>query len=173
MSQLTGETLKNLPPVDAPNVDTGAFIKAAKDSASSLASAAGGELPESLSAGNVPNITNVNLITNKLGQAAGGLSSGLGDLSVASLTDKLSSAQGSLNSVVAAGAPLGLSPAKLGLGSVESNASAIGSLVQGSAGAATALSKSATSLFGSSRTQSPLDKLIANNNADNNNWGEG
>jgi hypothetical protein len=68
---------------------------------------------------------------------------------------------------------LGLSPAKLGLGSVESNASAIGSLVQGSAGAATALSKSATSLFGSSRTQSPLDKLIANNNADNNNWGEG
>ena len=111
------------------------------------------------------------MVTNKIGQVAGGLSASLGSLGTASLTDKLATAQGSLNSIVASAAPAGLTPAQLGLGSVESNANAINSLVQG--GGAANLAKAATSVFGSNRTASPLDTVMANNNANNNGWGEG
>lgn len=171
MSQLNGDTIANLPPIDTPALNNTRAIDVAGDSFEKIASASGSTSGLS----GIPGITDTNLIKNTLGQAAGGLTAGLGPIGITALTDKLGTAQSSLNSIVSANAGA-LTSAQAGLGSVESNAANLAKQVQGAGSSAIAnLSKSVTSQFGTQRVASPLDNLIASNNAstNNNNWGEG
>lgn len=172
MSAISSDNIVNLPPLEQVIKDAKPTISVAADQFENLAKS-GATVAGLSGIGNIPGLTNNALISNALGQASGGLSAGLGNLSVTSLTDKLGSAQSSLNSLVASNIGAGLLPAQAGLGSVESNASALISTVQGAAGNATNLAKTATAQFGSNRTASPLDNLIASNNAatSNNNLG--
>jgi len=104
-----------------------------------------------------------------MGQSTGGLSSLTGGLDTSSITDKLSSAQGQLNSLVAGATGVSgditsgaLSSAKAGLGSVESNIASIQNQVQ--SGVPSNLSQSVTSQFGSLQSASPLANLVASTN---------
>lgn len=172
MSAISSDTIVNLPPLEQVIKDAKPTITVAADQFENLAKS-GATIAGVANIGNIPGLTGNSLIPNVLGQAAGGLTAGLGNLSITSLTDKLSSAQSSLNSLVAGNIGANLLPAQAGLGSIESNASALISTVQGAAGNATNLAKTAVAQFGSNRTASPLDNLIASNNAtiSNNNLG--
>jgi len=174
MANVTQDNVGNLPPVQLDNLgaDTNAALMMA--SAGSLTQ---GGLTTPISSGNLPGISGFNQLTNSIGQSTSGLTQGLGSVSPTALTDKLTASQASLNNLVGSNLNVsnslaGLSPAQAGLGSVESNQSAITSLVQG--GSAD-LSKSASAVFGSNRVSSPLDKLVASTNQGNinNGWGEG
>jgi hypothetical protein len=171
MANVTADNIKNLPPIQA---ETQSVSEVASSVKSSLL-AGGTAVPEG--SANLSGISKFNQLTNTLGQSASGLTAGLGSVSTTALTDKLTSAQASLNNVIGENLNVtnrlsGLTPAQAGLGSVESNIAAVNSMVQsGSDG----LAKTAASKFGSNRTSSPLDTLVASANKGNvnNGWGEG
>ena len=173
MANLTKENIANLPPIQ-PEVPPSITFAEVKTKLSSLGASLGKSLPD---ASNLPGISGINQLTNQLGQAAGGLTAGLGPIGMSSIKDKLTTAQASLNNIVGSNLNVsnglaGLSPAQAGLGSVESNISAVKGMLQAGTGD---LANTAAAKFGSLRATSPLDTLVASVNKDDslNGWGEG
>jgi hypothetical protein len=173
MANLTKENISNLPPIQAETMATTTFEET-KTKLNSLSASLGKSIP---GASNLPGISGINQLTNQLGQAAGGLTAGLGAVGTTALTDKLTTAQAGLNNLVGSSLNVtnglsGLTSAQAGLGSVESNISAVKGMVQAGVGD---LANTAAAKFGSLRTASPLDALVASANKDNslNGWGEG
>lgn len=178
---ITADNVKNLPPIQ-PAITAPLASQNYGDINNIIAS--GGNVSSIPGANNIPGIANANLLTNKLGQQAGGLDAISGGLDTTAITDKLASAQGQLNSTIAGASgligsinslnPKGLNLAQANLGSVESNLSNIQGSVQGAVSSISGLGKSVTSQFGSLRAPSPLDNLIASNNTTkNDNLGTG
>lgn len=181
MSAITGDTLDNLPALQ-PKVTAPLAEPNLGDVKNLIAS--GGNLTGLPGINDIPGLSNFGSLKNQLGQAFGGLSAGLGNLGVTSLTDKLGTAQSSLNSLVGGSAgistdslsasangllsgadPTGsLQAAQAGLGSVESNMSSIQNQVQGQLPDTSNLADSVTSQFGSLQNSSPLDNLVASAN---------
>jgi hypothetical protein len=173
MANLTKENIANLPPIQ-PEVPPSITFAEVKTKLSSLGASLGKSLP---GASNLPGISGINQLTNQLGQAAGGLTAGLGPIGMSAIKDKLTTAQASLNNIVGSNLNIsnglaGLSPAQAGLGSVESNISAVKGMLQAGTGD---LANTAAAKFGSLRATSPLDTLVASVNKDDslNGWGEG
>jgi len=167
MANLTKDNIANLPPLQNEEaVSTNINDTIAKANAS-------------ISAGktSLSGVAGLNQLTNTVGQAAGGLAQGFGAVGTTALTDKLTAAQSGLNNLVGSSLNVsngltGLLPSQAGLGSVESNISAVRTMVQ--SGTAD-LSNTAAAKLGSLRTTSPLDTLVASTNKGNvnNGWGEG
>lgn len=123
---------------------------------------------------NLPNLTDINRVTNSLGTVGAGLSGSLN--SPASLLNTVASAQGFVNNTIGSAVGLasnvgsitqnsiqGFSPASIGLGSVESNLTNVANITQVSAGSFNKIGISVTSQFGSLQS-SPLAKLVSDNN---------
>jgi len=125
---------------------------------------------------NLPALTDINKITNSVGS----LSSGLDNISgaVQGLSDNIGTVNSIVNNVVgeavgvvnsvgsrAQNAVSGVMPASVGLGSVESGALTIKSVLQmGSTPVNSSLDTTVISALGSKQSPSPLVKLIQNNN---------
>jgi len=166
LAYVNQNTINNIPPTQPqtespPAYDNQQDIQAIIAGGGSVANLPGASL--------VPGIGSSNLFANLMGQSTGGLSSLTGGLDTSSITDKLSSAQGQLNSLVAGATGVSgditsgaLSSAKAGLGSVESNIASIQNQVQ--SGVPSNLSQSVTSQFGSLQSASPLANLVASTN---------
>lgn len=169
---ITGDTISNLPALQ-PNVTAPNAVPNTSDIKSIISS--GGKISDLTTSIPVADLTNLNNVTNGVGQITAGLTSGLGGATA--ITDKLSVAQSQLQSSVAsvAGIPssltnpisssvAGFAPATMGFGSVESNKLNVQNLTQNVTGAAGNLGMSLSSQFGSLQSSSPLTTLVQKNN---------
>ena len=170
---ITGDKIPNLPPAQ-PSVSA---PKPLPDPALTNIINSFGNISGTLdNLTNLPALTDVNKITNSLGS----LSSGLDNISgaVQGLSDNIGTVNSIFNNVVgdavgvvnsvgsrAQNAVSGVMPASVGLGSVESGSLAIKSILQtGSTPVNSSLDTTVISALGSKQTQSPLVKLIQDNN---------
>jgi len=170
---ITKDNIPNLPPaqpsVSAPKPLPDPALKSIINSFGSIS----GTLNDLT---NLPALTDINKITNSVGS----LSSGLDKISgaVQGLSDNIGTVNSIVNNVVgeavgvvnsvgsrAQNAVSGVMPASVGLGSVESGALTIKSVLQmGSTPVNSSLDNTVISALGSKQSQSPLVKLIQNNN---------
>lgn len=171
MANLTKDNIANLPPLQNEQV-VSTNVNDAITKAKTLAA-------EATALGDANKLSGVAGFSqfNNLGQAASGLTQGLGSTGITALTDKLTAAQSGLNNLVGSTLNVsngvsGLLPSQAGLGAVESNISAVRSMVQSGS---SDLANTAAEKFGSLRATSPLDTLVASTNKGNvnNGWGEG
>jgi hypothetical protein len=166
-SSITGDKLPNLPAIQPK-----AIVQAALADPELAAIAARAGNVEALLSGkaNLPDLTNINNVTNALGKVSSGFGSinaAVGSVQAANayVNNTIATAAGLANSVGSLGqnASLALSPANLGLGSVESNIQTVANLTQNVSRTYNQINLSASNLYGSLQS-SPLTKLVKDNN---------
>jgi hypothetical protein len=166
-ANITRDQLQNLPALQPKVSAPGTGIDAAL---STIASGFGSVTGVLKGATNLAPLTDINRVTNSIGGSAAGADSILqspqnilGTLSAANslVNNTVASAAGITNSVGSLGQNFanGLSPASIGLGSVESNINNVSNIAQ----RGTNLGVSVANQFGSLQS-SPLAKLVRDNN---------
>jgi hypothetical protein len=170
-ANITKDKLGNLPALQPKDIAPPALL----DPALASIAAQSGDVNSLLGGkANLPNLTNINNVTNPLGTVSAGLSGGFGtaqsafgSVSAANslVNNTIGSAVGIANNVgsLAQNSIQGFSPSSIGLGSVESNLNNVTNLVQAPTQAVNNLGISVANQFGS-RQSSPLAKLVNNSN---------
>jgi hypothetical protein len=166
-ANITFDKLKNIPAA-MPKISAPAALT---DPAYAEIAAKYGSVDTLLSGNtNLPNLTNINNVTNPLGtvsSAFGSLNAAKGAVSAANsyVNNTIANAAGVANDVgaLAQNAANGLLPANIGGGSVESNIAVVANLTQNPTQEFNKLGTSVANQFGSLQS-SPLAKLVQNNN---------
>lgn len=166
-ANITADKLKNLPAampkITAPSALTDPAFAEIAAKYGSVDTLLGGKA-------NLPDLTNINNVTNPLGMVSAGfgsLNAAAGAVSAANsyVNNTIGAAAGLANNVgsLAQNTVNGLSPANIGLGSVESNITNITNLTQNATNTFNNIGISVSSQFGSLQS-SPLAKLVKDSN---------
>ena len=170
-ASITGDKIPNLPAIQP----KASALVASLDPALSTIAQSNGSVSSLLNGStNLPNLTDINKVTNSLGASAASLASGFG--SAESLAGAVGAAQSFVNQTVGDAVGVannigsmaqntinGIMPASVNLGSIESNLTNIANLTQNPTAAINKLGISVAAQFGSLQ-QSPLTKLVQNSN---------
>jgi hypothetical protein len=170
-ANITKDKLKNLPAIQPKDIAPPALEDPAF---AEIATKFGSVSPLLAGKTNLPNLTDLNKVTNPLGTVSAGLTAGfgaaktaLGSISAANsyVNSTIGSSVGLANNVgsLAQNSIQGFSPASIGLGSIESNIATVSNLAQSPTSEFNKLGISVSNQFGSLQS-SPLTKLVQSNN---------